>query len=117
MSEREYPPDWHIQTGFYCEGHYWSGSSTFLAGLNYARLHRSWPFDPMVLPHTVHGILNHDNLDEDGDDQSEEEREFFDRCARAGVRVGLRLRGKTRMGRDAYTREGQRRLDARRESE
>lgn len=83
--------DWSITTGFYAEHQFWRGGSTFLAGLNWARLHRHWPFGPGRVPHTAHSIVDLDSLDEGGDSKTDDESEFFDRCAMVGARRGKRL--------------------------
>lgn len=76
--------DWQVAHGFYCDRFAYSGSSTILAGLNWARLHRK--------PHRCDAggcsrrVVDCASYDTNGDAQTDEEKYFFDQCAIIGKR-------------------------------
>jgi len=80
--------DWRVCHGYYMDRDAYRGPSTFLAGLNYARIHRK----PYSLDAGGHGTGVYDmaTMDEDGDQQTEDEQEFFDACAKIGFKFKWR---------------------------
>jgi len=80
--------NWQVSHGYYLDRVAYQGESTFFAGLNHARVHRR-PYGLDAAGH-LHRVLDMETLDEDGDQQTDDEREFFDKCADIGGRFKWR---------------------------
>lgn len=100
--------DWEVTWGFYCDRRVYRGPSTFLAGLNYARVHRKGC--RIDVGGRAYRVLDMLTLDEGGDDQTEEETEFFERCADIGSR--FKWRGSFDHSKNWKTKEEWARLEA-----
>lgn len=80
--------DWLVSWGYYCDRRAYRGPSTFLAGLNYARVHRKGC--RIDVAGRGYDVQDQSDLDECGDNKTDEEQDFFDRCAAIGAKFQWR---------------------------